>query len=208
MPIQVNLENEAILLQAVEDGRLRVDDWGRIWRGDRRAEHKHEKGYLRVSLYHEGRTANVLAHRLVYRVRTGQIPPGLTINHKNGQKWDNRPMNLELANMQQQALHVIHVLGKNQHVLKQHGEDHFRAKLSNNQVEEIRRRFATEPGSTRVGLAREFQISRSYVSQLLNGSYRLAQGGPLTVLRRQRRASIAVVAAATTNQAADNTQPA
>lgn len=199
MPIQINLEKEAIFMAAVETGRLRVDDRGRVWRGDRRADCKHEGGYLHVWLRHEGRNVCMKSHRLVYRVATGRIPEGLTINHKNGNKTDNRPMNLELATPQQQALHRVYTLGKNQ-TLFQHGDRHRMSKLSNNDVEEIRRRFATEPDSTRAALAEEFQISSSYVSQLLTGRYRLSQGGPLTVLRRQRRASVAVIAAAATNQ--------
>lgn len=207
MPIQINLEKEAIFMAAVQAGRLRVDDRGRVWHGDRRAECKHTKGYLILSLWHDGRNVTMLAHRLVYRVATGLIPEGLTINHKNGNKTDNRPMNLELATPQQQALHKIYVLGKSR-TLFQHGEKHRMSKLSNNDVEEIRRRYMMEPDSTQATLARDFQISRGYVGQLMSGRYRLSQGGPLTVLRRQRRASIAVVAAATTNQAADNAQPA
>jgi len=184
----------------VGDGRLRVDDRGRIWRGDQRAEHKTEKGYLRLCLQHDGRPVSVMAHRLVYRVATGLIPEGLTINHKNGNKTDNRPMNLELATPQQQALHSVYTLGKNR-TLFQHGERHRMAKLTNNDVEEIRRRYMTEPDTTVTMLARDFQISRRYVRLLVAGRHRLAQGGPLTVLRRQRRASVAVVAAVATSQA-------
>lgn len=203
MPIQINLEKEAIFMAAVETGRLRVDDRGRVWYGDRRAEYKNPKGYLTLSLRHDGRHVSMLAHRLVYRVATGVIPEGLTINHKNGNKADNRPMNLELATPQQQSLHSVYVLGKNR-TLFQHGERHRMSKLSNNDVEEIRRRYMTEPDSTQATLARDFQISRGYVGQLTNGRYRLSQGGPLTVLRRQRRASVAVLAATAVNNQATN----
>lgn len=207
MPIQINLENEAILVEAVENGQLRVDNYGRVWRANgNRAERKTAKGYLQVGIYHEGSWVRGFAHRLVYRTRTGVIPEGLTINHKNGNKTDNRPINLELATMQQQALHKIYVLGKNR-TLFQHGEKHRLSKLSNNDVEEIRRRYMTEPDITQIVLARRFQVSQTHISGLVSGARRLSQGGPLTVLRRQRRASVAVVAAVATNQTADNIQP-
>ena len=48
------------MYEAVKDGRLRIDEGGRIWRGGRRAER--EKGTnLRITLRVGGRLVNTLA---------------------------------------------------------------------------------------------------------------------------------------------------
>lgn len=93
----------------VDAGVLRVDDNGCVWREaaiihgssrpvkSRRAENVGGKGYLRVSLWvsEERRLCQVMAHRLVYEVLVGPIPDGLEINHKDLNKQNNKPNNLE-----------------------------------------------------------------------------------------------------------------
>ncbi len=59
----------------------------------------------------DGKRHHALAHRLVYRHFKGPIPAGLTVNHLNGMRGDNRPENLELATASEQKLHAIRVLG-------------------------------------------------------------------------------------------------
>ncbi len=79
-----------------------------------------------------------MAHRLVWRHFCGSIPEGLTINHRNGMKKDNRPGNLELATYSQQMIHAMDVLGKNLHMRQQHGENNHRALLTEDAVRHIR----------------------------------------------------------------------
>lgn len=91
-------------------GVLDIDDHGHIWRhlawyggawrsiAPRRAESEAGNGYLKVALgVPGGRVVAVKAHRLVYEVKIGAIPEGLEINHRNLDKHDNRPDNLELV---------------------------------------------------------------------------------------------------------------
>jgi len=55
---------------------------------------------------HEGKR-NIRMHRLVYEKRTGKkIPEGMEIDHKNGDRMDNRLMNLRLATHQQNSFNV------------------------------------------------------------------------------------------------------
>ena len=77
----------------------------------RRAENPTGSGYLQVRVMIGYSRAHALAHRLVWRHFNGPIPAGQTINHKNGNRSDNRPENLELATTSEQALHKIRVLG-------------------------------------------------------------------------------------------------
>ena len=95
-------------LWAVHVGLLRVDADGSIWRIakftpygrkmsilPKRAECRLKNGYLGVTVWRDNKQYLVLAHRLVWSVSKGPIPPNHDINHKNGAKADNRPENLE-----------------------------------------------------------------------------------------------------------------
>lgn len=173
--------NEQILYEEVLTGRLQIDEHGAIWRVAHRTgvgkkgvtvvtpceRHRGENGrvgpYLRVVAKYDGRCVSVLAHRLVYHHFHGPIPDGLTVNHKNGKKQDNRPDNLELATRLEQAQHAIDVLGT--HIsIKERGVNHHSAKLTTDQVREIRRRRAD--GETCISIARDYSIAVSTVSEI------------------------------------------
>ena len=76
-----------------------------------RAEYRTEKGYLKVESIENGRRFRCFAHRLVYQYFNGNIPKGMTINHKNGIKHDNHPKNLEVATNKYQMQHAMFHLG-------------------------------------------------------------------------------------------------
>lgn len=97
--------------RAVLDGRLTIDSKGRVWRGPRRADTHQIAGYRQVRARIDGRLRGTLAHRLVLRHVIGPFPEKLQVNHKNGDKLDNRPSNLELVTRRQNSLHAEHVLG-------------------------------------------------------------------------------------------------
>ena len=90
---------------AVLDGRLEIDQDGRVWRASERAERP--KGlYLRVRTRVNGKLYSTHAHRLVWRHFSGHpIPAGLQVNHINGDGFDNSPDNLELVTPREQGLH-------------------------------------------------------------------------------------------------------
>lgn len=103
----------------VSIGVLRVDPEGRIWREKifaggryrdvepRRAENVGGKGYLRVSLAKPGgKLAIVMAHSLVFELLVGPIPDGLEVNHKDLDKTNNRPDNLEVVTGAQNVQHA------------------------------------------------------------------------------------------------------
>lgn len=120
--------NEHAVYMAVESGELKIDIHGCIWRlaarrwnrwaGEtklipcrlRRAENDTGQ-YLQVRTMFNRKRHHALAHRLVWIHFFGRIPAGMTINHRNGNKKDNRPENLEVASYSEQILHATHVLG-------------------------------------------------------------------------------------------------
>ena len=121
---------EEIVYEAVLSGELEIRSDGTIWRtaarradrwnsgtktipcSPRRAENSTGQ-YLQVRTMILGKRFSAGAARLVWRHLFGKIPDGLTINHKNGIKKDNRPENLELATHSEQTRHAITHLGFN-----------------------------------------------------------------------------------------------
>lgn len=100
--------------RAVLDGRLEIDNEGRVWRAHKRAEITYGK-YLRVRASVDNKLRNTLAHRLVWRHFSGRsIPTGFQINHINGDGCDNRPQNLELVTPSENGRHRYNILGRGQ----------------------------------------------------------------------------------------------
>lgn len=60
-------------------------------------------GYLFVILSKNGKKKNFYVHRLTYEAFYGTIPPGMTIDHINGDKQDNRLENLQLLTQRDNA---------------------------------------------------------------------------------------------------------
>jgi len=177
-------QNEDFVYQAVLNGDLEILPDGTIWRlrkrgWDRwlqkavsrpckRVRAEHDCGeYFQVRIMLEGIRVYALAHRLVYKHLKGPIPEGLTINHEDGKKKRNHPDNLTLATHSEQAVHAIRVLGKNQRVLNQFGEDNEMAKLTVFQVLEIRKR--RETGEKLKAIAADYGITFQAVSKIARG---------------------------------------
>lgn len=65
------------------------------------------RDYLKVCLQANGKMRHVLIHRLVVEVFDGPIPPGMEVNHKSGDKSDNRwPENLEVVTHKKNQEHA------------------------------------------------------------------------------------------------------
>lgn len=67
-------------------------------------------GYHRVGLYYHGKTHNRYVHRLVAETYLGPAN-GREINHKNGNKTDNRVENLEWVTRSENVNHNYYELG-------------------------------------------------------------------------------------------------
>ncbi len=180
---------ERRLISLVHEGQWEIDDHGRIWRTSmrtglrgggshlvpverRRVEHRLPSGYLQVRAMIDGKRLHACAHRLVWQYLKGDIPEGEEINHDNGLKDDNRPNNLLCGS------HGANVKHANCGGLTdQYGERNPAAKLSNNQVAQIRLAYS-KGGYTMEQLATRFCVTFQAISGIVRGQSRSKQGGP------------------------------
>ena len=157
--------HEERVYPSVLGGVLRIDNQGRIWRGARRAENTSGK-YMHVRVMRDGIRYQALAHRLVWLHFFGPIPGGLCLNHKNGQRHDNRPENLEIVTHRGNTAHAISTL-KRHGALDQRGEKNHRAKLTAEQVADIRQR--RKLGETLVSIGARYNVTMQTVSKIARG---------------------------------------
>jgi hypothetical protein len=55
-------------------------------------------GYKRIKLYNNfGKRKSYRVHDVVAICFLGDLPAGMEVNHKDGNKWNNRPENLEIV---------------------------------------------------------------------------------------------------------------
>ncbi|MEU7338643.1 HNH endonuclease [Streptomyces sp. NPDC007074] len=116
----------------------------------------------------DGIRYHALAHRLVWRHFAGPIPAGLTVNHKNGVKSDNRPANLELATHAEQTAHARQVLRRGR--LDQYGIRNAMVKLTPEQVQQIKARRAK--GETLASIAEDYPVRMQHISRITRGDRR------------------------------------
>lgn len=127
---------------------------------------------VRLSRDGDSRTAPV--HRLVLEAFEGPPPEGCEPNHIDGDKGNNALDNLEWVTHSQNVQHAYDT-GLNdpeKHALP--GETHHQAKLTREQVLEIRRRYResgekfTGGDVTMAELAEEYGVSLATISNVIN----------------------------------------
>lgn len=122
--------------------------------------------YLRVTLYHQGRSAIRYVHVLVMLAFNGSPPIGHEVDHI-----DNDPMNPVLTNLEyvtrsEQQKRVYRRDGRKP--VDRVGEKNHMAIFNWEQVREIRRRLAAKELSGRA-LARELGVSQRCISDIHTG---------------------------------------
>lgn len=149
-------EAEQAFLAFLSIGVFSIDEQGRIWKHRRliagshvgtppywrdqetkRAELSESDGYPTV-MFSDGRKRHkVFAHRVVWMFAAKQdIPPAMQVNHKNGNRKDRRPANLEMVTASENTKHGIRVLGRK--ARPRSGEANEAAKLTAANVVQIR----------------------------------------------------------------------
>jgi len=121
-----------------------------------------KKGYLSVCLCFDGIKSTYLVHRLVSQTHIPNQFNLPMVNHKNGIKTDNRVENLEWCSAQHNTDHA-----RKTGLIKDVGEDNPMAKLTEQQVREIRAKYVPRKYPTRK-LSKEYNISQSVVMDVIH----------------------------------------
>jgi len=116
-------------------------------------------GYKLVRLSKNNDIISFAVHRLVAAAFIGTRPEGLEVNHIDGNKLNNCVENLEYVTGLYNQQHAT-IMG-----LKARGESHGKAKLTEKQVHEIRRRLKTE---SRLEIAKSFGVARDTIRSIEN----------------------------------------
>lgn len=119
--------------------------------------------YARISLrcVERGKTT-MLVHRLVAAAFLGESTPGMEVNHRNGDKTDNRAANLEWVDHATNIQHA-HANGL---MNPRAGANHHRSKLTAADAREIRRLYPHVKGPT---LAKRFGVQVMTIYAVLKG---------------------------------------
>lgn len=156
------------------EGLYEISSWGRIKKltyGSNNGlpkdgmmkPHRHTGGYLYSTLrYSNGGTRTCPVHRLVAHAFIGKRPDGMQINHKDGVKTNNRADNLEYVSPSGNVRHAMKLgLWK---ALR--GVANGSAKLTEEQVKDIRQRYAS--GERQTALALEYQVKQAHISSIIH----------------------------------------
>ena len=116
-------------------------------------------GYKVIHLSNNGIDHNYKVHGLVARTFIGPRGKGMQVNHKDGDKENNRLDNLEYVTPSENAFHAYRI-----GLMSQLGENHNRHKITEEDVREIRRMAKSD---THQSIADAFNISRPNVSLIV-----------------------------------------
>lgn len=140
-----------------QDGRVYTHKSGR-WLGQRDAGN----GYPVVKAGGKNR----YVHVLVARAWVGPKPgPAYEVRHKDGNPYHNAACNLVWGTAKENAE------DRDRHGRTYRGSRHHSSKLSDQDVQEIRRRYA-EGGISQAALAAEFGVRQSSICGIVNGKVR------------------------------------
>ena len=145
------------------DGFYQISNMGRVKsvNGIRSLSYTRD-GYAKVRLLHDGKDKTYKVHRLVAEAFIPNTDNKETVNHKDGDKTNNKVENLEWADRSEQMLHA-YILGLKKPVKTNR-------KLTPEQVEEIRRTYkrqSKEYGT--VALGRKYGVHDSVIGKVVRG---------------------------------------
>lgn len=124
------------------------------------------QGYYHVRLYSADSQKTRTVHRIIATAFHGERPEGMQCCHNNGDKYDNRPQNLRWDTPRANAADRI----KHETVYRPNGHLNVHAKLSESEVEQIRRSPLRD-----VDVAEKFGVCRKTVWNIRNNrTWRLA----------------------------------
>ena len=159
--------------QASNLGRVRstdlhtTDNMGRprLFKGRVLTQVALPSGYLTTQLSHRTKARTRLVHRLVAAAFHGEPLPGQQTNHKNGDKADNRPENLEWVTQSQNMRHAV----REGLWVAARGERAAKSKLTEADVRAIRRLLPPKKHGDIIAIARQFGVTAQAVTSIASG---------------------------------------
>jgi len=151
------------------EGYYVVSSLGRVMRvsgkttGHVRKSSNNQCGYRQMLLSMNGKYYTVRVHRLVAEAFIGPVPVGYEVNHKDGDKNNNRADNLEYITHIENMSHAMKVLHKQPAI----GVHHGRSKLSEEDVRNIRRLLADGVSRRKIGFV--YGVSGVAITLIANG---------------------------------------
>lgn len=125
-------------------------------------------GYLTVALSKNGKARTTLLHRIVAAAFLGEST--LEVNHKNGDKTDNRVENLEYMTRKQNAAHAatngMYPTSHPNRILPR-GTKHHATRLSEKDVIDMKRK--RKSGMTYIEIAKQYGYTPEGVSAICRG---------------------------------------
>jgi hypothetical protein len=138
---------------------------------------KANTGYLVVTLCKNGNRQYALVHRLVAEAFYGPAPsPEHQVNHKDGVRDNNHVRNLEWVTATENNRHAYRELDKQ--LACSRGEERHNAKITRDDVREIRRLYATGK-YTQTEIAERFGVQTGIVWSVVHGKTWRHVGGPI-----------------------------
>lgn len=119
-------ENDYCIEKVIlKDDRFQVCSNGSMWtrfskngrglipdEGWRRIDHLDERGYSRIKMKIKDQKKTLSVHRIVYAKFCGKLDYNKVVNHKDGNRSNNKPSNLELVEQIFNVAHYYEVLKK------------------------------------------------------------------------------------------------
>jgi hypothetical protein len=142
-----------------------ITENGDVYRNNKILKKSMVRGYYVIAMYLGSRSSvkQKKIHRLVAETYLSNDENYPQVNHKNGDKLDNRVENLEWCNSKQNNIHRTKILKKGI------GENHYKSKLTEEQVQEIRNdyvKYSRTKGSKY--FADKFDVSISTIHFISN----------------------------------------
>ena len=131
---------------------------GSVWRKDNGMEmsqHVTKSGYVDIVLTHEGKRYHRYLHRLVAQVYVPNLNGYPEVNHLDGDKLNNKSVNLEWTTRKANQRHAATVLGKWKSLSKD---------------QEFEALYIRSAGVDQATIARKFNVSQSTISKLCRTS--------------------------------------
>lgn len=130
-----------------------------MWTGNRYA-----KGYGQIRVSGKPKRA----HRISYELFVGPIPDGMIVCHE----CDNPPcVNPDHLYIGTQSDNIRDSVRKGRHSGLRYGEHHSQARLSNQEIEDIRAKYKTGTVSQKF-LSQECKVSQMHISNIITGKRR------------------------------------